>query len=457
MSDQTTLDRLKDELSTSVAEIKSFTTDFKKTDEARKQTLEELTAEMKKKFGTVGEVEAKVTRIAEDQTKSLSAVAMLEKHVDDLTKQIKSLDVGADKVDEKGMKEAIEYAAINHAAKNVTRSKDTAFDKTKVNIDEINLAITALKKYIHLPHGMDRMAMLTDAEWKAMTSFAFSGNSFVLAPQMSNRVLSCLEDITDVSGMFSNMTISKGSVKFLTDNERLDIASWACEAQCFANNPKPYLEDGLGELEIKAETLRYSLCATRDLIEDADIDIESWMLNKVRDAFRRALSAAFMNGDGNGKPQGILTKGAALPICDVGAQTPAGTFTWQDLYMLKWNVAVQWHPGSAFMMNQNTLALALTLADANNRPLMVANPTEAGGMMIAGSPVRINTWMPNVATGSTPIAFGNWPAAYMTVNRRAMGFQRDDYSAGFCLLYKFESRVGGAVICPNAARLLRIG
>lgn len=452
-----TIDKIKDELATSVTEIKSFITEQKKADAARVQTIDELSAEVKKKFGTVSDVESKLDRVVSDQVESVKAVTLLQGHIDQLTKELKSLEIGGTKVDDLERKNALTYAEVAHAAKHEKRDPATAFNPEKVNVEQVQLAIKAMHKYIHLPHGMDKMSALTDQEWKAMTSFAFSGNSFVLAPQMSSRILSCLEDITDVSGMFSNMTISKGSVKFLTDNERLDIAGWACEASCFANNPKPHLEDGLGELEIKAETLRYSLCASRDLIEDADIDIESWMLGKVRDAFRRTLSQAFMLGDGNGKPQGILTVGAGLPICDTGAQTPAGTFTWQDVFMLKWNVAVQYHPGAAYMMNQNTLALALTLADANNRPLMIANPTEAGGMMMAGSPVRINTWMPNVATGTTPIAFGNWQAAYMTVNRRALGFQRDDYSAGFCLLYKFESRVGGAVICPNAARLMRIG
>jgi len=47
-----------------------------------------------------------------------------------------------------------------------------------------------------------------------------------------------------------------------------DVAGWTCEASCFANNPQPDLQDGLGELEIKAETLRYIVCASNDLLAD---------------------------------------------------------------------------------------------------------------------------------------------------------------------------------------------
>jgi HK97 family phage major capsid protein len=64
--------------------------------------------------------------------------------------------------------------------------------------------------------------------------------------------------------------------------------------------------------------------------------------------------------------------------------------------------------------------------------------------------------MPDVATGATPIAYGNWKRAYVVVNRKGVTMQLDPYSAGFCSLFKFEARIGGAPVCPNAARLLRI-
>jgi HK97 family phage major capsid protein len=70
--------------------------------------------------------------------------------------------------------------------------------------------------------------------------------------------------------------------------------------------------------------------------------------------------------------------------------------------------------------------------------------------------VQIVTQMPNVAPGATPVAFGNWNSAYTVVNRKAVTMLQDPYSAGFCVLFKFEARVGGAVTCGNAAQLLRV-
>jgi HK97 family phage major capsid protein len=113
-------------------------------------------------------------------------------------------------------------------------------------------------------------------------------------------------------------------------------------------------------------------------------------------------------------------------------------------------------PGSAYLMNQRTFGLMLTMSDAMGRPIMIASPVEPGQYLINGSPLRLVTQMPDVAPGATPVAFGNWNQAYTVVNRKAVTMLQDQYSAGLCVLFKFEARVGGGVICPNAARLLRI-
>src|SRR5262245_57196320 len=118
-------------------------------------------------------------------------------------------------------------------------------------------------------------------ERKSLTSFAFGSNSFILAPELSQTTLSCFADPTDLTGQVNNVNISSGSIKFLIDNVLLKTAAWACESSCFANNPMPDLQDGLGELEMKAESLRYIVCAGSDLLQDAAFNIEAWIMRKV--------------------------------------------------------------------------------------------------------------------------------------------------------------------------------
>jgi hypothetical protein len=112
--------------------------------------------------------------------------------------------------------------------------------------------------------------------------------------------------------MLGQQTISAGSVH----NGELEGAGWACEFDCAG--PVAFIQPP-GLLEIKAETLRATICSTTDLLQDASFNIEGWTQRKAARAMRQKLAMAFISGDGLGKPLGILNKTAGIPICTVAA------------------------------------------------------------------------------------------------------------------------------------------
>jgi HK97 family phage major capsid protein len=297
---------------------------------------------------------------------------------------------------------------------------------------------------------------LDQLERKSLSSFTLGTNAFILPPTLATQALSCIVDPTDMSGLVNVVNISGPSIKFLIDNVRISVAAWACEASCFANNPQPDLQAGLGEMEIKAETLRFVLCVTNDLLADASFPLEPWIMRKVADGFRVTISAAIIAGDGLGKPMGILNPNAGIPILDTSPSTPAGQVTWQDLVQLKWDIPIQWHGEGMYFMNQRTWALIATMSDGIGRPLWTQLPGGAPGFMLNGSPVQIVTHFPDCLPGNTPVAFGNLKQPYTLVNRAGTTMIPDPYSAGWCTLFKFDARVGGNLTCANAMRLLRI-
>lgn len=153
---------------------------------------------------------------------------------------------------------------------------------------DVDNALTARKaiKTLFRNGNLDR---LDNFEKKSLSSFSFGCNQFVPPPQTSSRVLSCVEEPTDVTGLMGQETTSGGSLKFLTTT-RMQTAAWACEIQCFPSNPQPDVATGIGKLEIKAETLRFVVCAGRDLLQDAAFNIERWILRKTATGFRNAIS-----------------------------------------------------------------------------------------------------------------------------------------------------------------------
>ena len=140
------------------------------------------------------------------------------------------------------------------------------------------------------------------------------------------------------------LNISSGSIKFTIDNSRISAGGWACNNDCWANNPQLDLS-GVGTLEIKAETLRYVVCATSDLLQDAAFDVERWIIDKVSRGMRDVINQAILMGDGVGQPMGMFHPKSGIPVCEVGQATPAGQFTWMGLIQLKFEIPMQWQDG----------------------------------------------------------------------------------------------------------------
>jgi HK97 family phage major capsid protein len=434
-----------------VKEVKETRDTLQQQEAARQAVIDELKKDLATHSKTSGDTQAKLQRVCDDVAASVAKCQALEETINDICKKMQRPN-GDQFTEDANRKAAVGLLRLKHELKITKKDFDHPFTPSEDQITEAQVAVEALRAVIN---STDQSNLPIEFR-KALTSFSFGSNGFILAPEMSSRILSCLVDQTDVAGIMANMTIAGPSVKFLIDNVELDNAAWACETQCFANNPQAHLTEGLGELEIKPETLRYVICATRDILEDASINIESWMINKVNRAFRNTISKALISGSGVGMPVGILNPAAGIPICDTSDNSPAGQFTWQDLVMLRWQVPGQWQGGGRYLMNQHTFGLTLSMSDANGRPIMLSSPLDPGQFLTAGQPIQIVTQMPDVAPGATPVAYGNWNSTYMVVNRKAVTMQQDPYSAGFCVLFKFDARVGGAVICPQAARLLRI-
>ena len=436
-----------------VQEIKTTREEIAKADDARMHVLDEMKADIKKHGQLSVDTESKVIKITDDMATNATKWQSLEDSLNDLRKRMLRPGQEPNVTDDANRKAALGLLMLKHETRVAKKDVEHPFTATEDQIAEAGVAVKALKELMSTPD----IAHLSAEYRKALTAFSFGSNGFILAPEMSNQILSCLTDQTDVAGLMRAITISGPSVRFMINNLRIDYAAWACETACFANNPQADLS-GLGEMELKPETLRYVFCATRDVLEDASINMESLMINLVNQAFRRTVSTAIISGDGVGKPQGILHPSSNIPVCDTSPATPTDRFTWQDLIMLKFQVPMQYHAGGRYLLNQNTLALLLTMSDAAGRPILASFPQDiqSNTFLLNGSPMTIVTQMPDVAPGTTPIGFGNWNEVYLVVNRKAVTMQQDPYSAGFCTLYKFEARIGGGTWCPNAARLLRI-
>ena len=63
--------------------------------------------------------------------------------------------------------------------------------------------------------------------------------------------------------------------------------------------------------------------------------------------------------------------------------------------------------------------------------------------------------MPDCVAGATTVMFADLSKAYMIIYRKSVTMLQDGITS-FSVTFRFEARIGGGVLCPTAAHLLRI-
>lgn len=215
--------------------------------------------------------------------------------------------------------------------------------------------------------------------------------------------------------------------------------------------------------------------ATQHLIEDSEIDVENWLQGKVASRFARQESLAFILGDGNGKPRGILTY-ATVPDDDfawgadpnlyqigavysgVNAALPASD---QDAIDLLGDLVdalkAEYLPGASFLMTRKMRNAIRKLKDDDGR--FYYQPSLADGLpdRLMGYPVRLAEDMGDLEADGVGILFGNFAEAYTIADRVGVSIIRDQVTRPGFVRWYVRRRLGGALTNPEAVKALVLG
>ena len=135
---------------------------------------------------------------------------------------------------------------------------------------------------------------------------------------------------------------------------------------------------------------------------------------------------------------------------DFDAATPADA-----IIDLVYALGAEYRSGSSFVMNSKTAGAVRKLKDADGRFLWSDGLAAGEPARLLGYPVLIAEDMPDIATGATAIAFGNFSAGYTVAQRPDLRVLRDPFSAKPHVLFYATKRVGGAVSDFAAIKLLK--
>lgn len=190
------------------------------------------------------------------------------------------------------------------------------------------------------------------------------------------------------------------------------------------------------------------------LLEDSAFNIEGELAHDFGEEFGRLESAAFIAGDGDDKPSGILL--------DTGIETleaaTAAAFTADLLIDLFHALPSFYAANGTWAMNRATMGKIRKMKDSQGHYLWQDSIAAGNPATILGRPVIEFPDMPDVDAENIPLLFGDFAKAFRIFDRTAISVLRDPYSVQTNGQTRFHARkrVGAAVSKAEALKSISI-
>lgn len=387
--------------------------------------------------------------------------------------------VRADAADPKklfdGLMSAVAELRAEHAAEIASLKKDVVQSE---KVEKINSAISVIETEIDKLNKSIAAAMLNagpkdgpkDQEYtNSFLAYARRGDvqaalnkgaaedGGYLAPVEWNRTINQqLVEIDPIRALASVISIANAGFSELYDMGGT-TSGWVKETDPRPETAGPkFKSQEFGTFEVYANP-----SATQQILDDAEINLESYLAGKVQEEFAVQEGKAFVSGSGNGKPRGLLTYTAAADhpygaIEEILSGTAAG-ITADKLIELVYSLHGIYLQNARFICNRRTLAKVRLLKDGNDNYLWQPSYQVGEPSTLLGHPVTDVPSMPDIAANAVPIMFGDFKKGYRVIDRTGIRMLRDPFTNKPYISFYTTKRVGGGVNDPRALRYCRVG
>lgn len=224
-------------------------------------------------------------------------------------------------------------------------------------------------------------------------------------------------------------------------------ASWIEE-----EGPIPEGDDVFGQQYIGAHKVGTLIKVSEELLHDSAFDLEGYFVREFARRIGNKEEAAFISGDGVGKPTGILND------AEVGVTAASATaITADELIDLFYSVPAPYRTKAVWVMHDSTMRNIRKLKDTTGQYLWQAALKEGDHEKLLGRPIYHSPYAPEVAAGAKPIMIGDF-SYYWIGDRQGITFRRlnERYADTGQVGFLATKRVDGKLILPEAIKCLQM-
>lgn len=358
----------------------------------------------------------------------------------------------ADSDEAKAAKDAFEW----HKNKLISAGKLNVNSKIEPNQDEYNAYCEAFAPYMRARSD----AALKGEFQAAMSTGSDPDGGYLVPKSVDSRIISRVYETSNLRALATVVNIGGKELEIPRDEGEFGFGGWVGEQTA----PSETATSQLGVSKIFAHEMFAEPRVTQNMLEDAGLDIEAWVSNKVGDKFARIEATSFFTGTGVNQPRGLLTYANWLASGDDGhlengkieqIKTGAATTVTSDgVYNLVFALKDYYLNNAQFLMKRLTVRDVMKLKDGQNNYLWQMGDVKAGqpATLLSHTITRAED-MPTLAASSISMAFGDFKQAYTIVDRLGITLLRDNLTAKPFIKYYNRRRVGGDVVNFEAIKL----
>lgn len=240
------------------------------------------------------------------------------------------------------------------------------------------------------------------AEQRALSAITGSAGGFTVPTETWNQIqkkLNFFSQIRQVSHVLSTATGVDIEIPLESD---IGAGGWKGENAAFTES-----DIVLAQTTLSAFKFTRVLKIPTELLQDSIVDVEAYIADAFARSFALGEGAAYIAGDGSGKPTGIVTQASTgVTIAHAAA------VTLDNLIDLSYSVTPPYRINGTYMVSDDLAKAMRKFKDSQGRYLWQMNVQAGQPDTFNGKSVLEDPFLSDLSAGGTPALFGdmsyNW-------------------------------------------------
>lgn len=271
-----------------------------------------------------------------------------------------------------------------------------------------------------------------------------SEGGFLVPDEFEQTLIDKLQEENIIRGLATIITSSNGDKKIPVVASH-GAANWTDEEGEYTES-----DDAFGMVTLGAHKLSTIIKVSEELLNDSAFNLENYISQEFVRRMAAAEEEAFINGNGTGKPTGLLTTG------ETGVTSASATaITADEIIDLYHSLRTPYRKNATFITNDSTIKAIRKLKDTNGQYLWQPGLQAGQPDTILNRPIKTSAYMPEIGKSNKILLFGDI-SYYWIADRQGRSFQRlnELFAKNGQVGFRVFQRLDAKLLLPEAVKTL---